>query len=83
MPESNFGGSIGSAGGGGGITSIEMETPTGAVNGVNDEFVFTSPPIQIFLQGILQNGADYTLVGATVTFTVPPVSGTVKGLIST
>lgn len=84
MPESNFGGSIGSAaGGGGGITSLAMETPTGAVDGVNDEFVFTAPPTQVFYQGVLQNGTDYTLVGSTVTFTIPPVTGSVQGLIAT
>jgi hypothetical protein len=67
--------------GGGGLVSLE--TPTGAVNGVNDEFVFTSPPKFVTYQGVIQDlTTDYTLVGSTVTFVVPPVSGTVKGLVS-
>lgn len=62
---------------------LSMETPTGAVDGINDDFVFTSPPILVTYQGIIQDlTTDYTLVGSTVTFTVPPVSGTVKGLVT-
>ncbi len=77
-------GQVGPAGdGGGGIASIAMETPTGAVDGVNDTFVFTSPPTFVTYQGVIQNGGDYTLVGSTVTFTVPPVTGSVQGLVAT
>lgn len=61
---------------------VAMETPTGAVDGMNDEFVFTSPPIFVTYQGVIQNGGDYTVVGSTVTFTTPPVSGTVQGLVA-
>lgn len=61
---------------------VMMETPTGAVDGVNDEFVFSAPPIFVTYQGVIQNGGDYTLVGSTVTFTVPPVTGSVQGLIA-
>lgn len=61
--------------------SYHMETPTGTINGVNDEFVFTGPPVQVFYQGVLQNGTDYTLVGSTVTFHQPPVNGPVSGLV--
>lgn len=64
-------------------SGVEMETPTGDVDGVNDEFVFTSPPIFVTYQGAIQTlTVDYTLVGSTVTFTVPPVSGLVQGLVS-
>lgn len=63
--------------------SVTLETPTGAVNGVNAEFVFTSPPIFVTYQKQIQDLTDdYTLVGSTVTFIQPPVSGTVKGLVS-
>lgn len=77
-------GQVGPAGGGGGgITSIAMETPTGAVDGINDEFVFTSSPVQVFLQGVLQNGGDYVLNGSTVTFTIVPVVGSIiSGLVA-
>lgn len=70
------------AGGGGRGRSIRLQVPTGDVDGVNDEFTFTAPPKAVFYQGILQDvNTDYTLTGAVVTFIVPPVSGTVKGLV--
>lgn len=66
-------------------TSIALETPSGTVNGTNDDFVFTSAPKAVFLNGILQDagaGEDYTLSGATVTFNTPPESGDkVRGLV--
>jgi hypothetical protein len=62
--------------------TFSMETPTGAVDGVNDTFVFTTPPIQVFYKGVLQNGGDYVLTGSVATFTVPPVSGSVSGLVA-
>lgn len=67
-------------GGGGG--TVVMETPSGDIDGINVAFVFTSPPLQVFYQGQLQNGGDYALVGSTVTFTIPPVSGSVLGLVA-
>ena len=70
------------AGGGGRSRAVQMQVATGEVNGINDEFTFTAPPKAVFYQGILQDlTTDYTLTGATVTFVVPPVSGTVKGLV--
>lgn len=69
-------------GGGGAGTTYEVETPAGTVDGVNTEFVFTAPPVFVIYQGIIQNGGDYTLLSSTVTFTVPPTSGTVQGLIA-
>lgn len=63
--------------------SVTLETPAGAVNGVNAVFVFTGPPIFVTYQKQIQDLTDdYTLVGSTVTFVQPPVSGTVKGLVS-
>jgi hypothetical protein len=62
---------------------VLFEVPTGDVDGINDEFTFTAPPIFVTYQGIIQDiTTDYTLVGSTVTFVVPPVSGSVRGLVS-
>lgn len=70
-------------GGGGGSQTVELETPSGAVNGANRDFVFTSAPIIVFYQGIAQTeGIDYTLTDSTATFAVAPVSGSVRGLIT-
>ena len=70
---------IAAAGGGGGITN---SAPVGDINGVNQVFVFTSPPKAVFFQGRLQDeGVDYTLTGSTVTFAIPPVDGAVKGFV--
>lgn len=69
--------------GGGGGESVALETPTGAVNGVNDDFVFTTTPTAVFYQGVLQTPTvDYTLSGVTATFVVPPVTGIIQGLVS-
>lgn len=62
---------------------ISLVTPTGDVNGANTEFMFPSPPILVTYQGIVQDlNVDYTVSGSTVTFLAAPVSGTVKGLVS-
>jgi hypothetical protein len=70
------------SGGGGSDVAYTMEAPTGSVDGVNVEFVFTSAPVFITYQGVIQNGGDYTLNGVTVTFIVPPVSGTILGMVA-
>lgn len=80
--KSGFSGASGAAGGAG---SLSLETPTGDVDGVNDAFVFSAPPIFVTYQGVIQDlTEDYTLVGSTVTFVVPPAgsAGDVKGLVS-
>ena len=84
MPGLGSGPGEDTGGGGGGGGSLSLETPTGAVNGSNKAFVFTSPPIFVTYQGIIQNnsGVDYTLVGSTATFVVAPQSGLVQGLVS-
>jgi len=65
------------------METVEMEMPSGAVNGVNAVFIFTSSPIIVFYQGIAQNGSDYSLAGSTVTFNVPPAPpGPVAGLVA-
>ena len=61
---------------------LSFQTATGAVDGDNDEFVFTGPPIFVVYQGVVQlKNTDYTLSGSTATFTVPPISGVVQGLV--
>jgi hypothetical protein len=68
------------AAGGGPPTS---GVPTGVLNGINTVFTLSSANLlMLTLNGITQNpgsgspiaGADYTISGVTVTFTVPPVS---------
>ena len=60
-----------------------METPTGAVNGVNSTFIIANTPwpssaVMFYVNGVLQKqGAadDYTVVDKTIYFTVPPPEG--------
>jgi hypothetical protein len=62
--------------GGGGVVPFFMdgETPAGAINGLNQNFLLTYPPsppesLQLFRNGLLlRPGADYTLAGSAVTF---------------
>lgn len=61
---------------------ITRETPSGAVNGTNDEYTLAHTPVvgseSVFLNGLLQEpgaGNDYTISGATITFADAPVSG--------
>lgn len=69
----------GSPVGGGG--SVTLETPTGAVNGVNKIFVFTAPPRLVIYQKQVQTlDEDYALGGSTATFVVAP-SSAVTGLV--
>jgi hypothetical protein len=63
---------------------VDNETPAGNLNGVNKTFTLTQPPapagsLSLFRNGIMQRaGTDYTLSGATVTFTpAAPQSGDV------
>lgn len=66
-------------------SSVSMETPTGDIDGVNDEFVFTVAPIAVYLnQGLQYDPADYSVVGATVTFNTPPnLLDQIRGLVQT
>ena len=69
-------GSTGACGTGGGSTVgfVDMETPAGAINGVNTVFTLSQAPspaasLLLFRNGILQKPAtDYVLVGSGVTF---------------
>lgn len=69
--------------GGGAGVSVALETPTGDVDGVNDEFTFTAVPIFIEKNGqILHLTEDYTLAGAVATLLVVPTAGAIiRGLV--
>jgi hypothetical protein len=62
---------------------IINETPSGTVNGTNDEFTIAYAPVtdslMLYRDGQLlkAGGADYTLSGTTVTFVTAPLTGSV------
>ncbi len=75
-----------SGGGGGDVSSYASnEIPAGTIDGTNDTFILINSPLppstlQLFKDGLLQfqntgGGGDYTLVGNTITFAIPPLSG--------
>lgn len=58
------------------------ETPSGTINGVNTVFTLANTPTtgteQVFLNRALQvPGTDYTISGATITFTGAPAGGAI------
>lgn len=60
--------------GGSGVTAVE--TPTGTVNGVNDEFTVTNEPLYIIVDGVSKFATlHYTFAAGTITITdgSPPV----------
>lgn len=67
-------GTVGACGSAASIGFVDMESPQGAVNGVNQVFLLTQAPapassLHMFRNGILQKpGVDYVLSGNTVTF---------------
>jgi len=71
----------------GGALSIHLEDPvsvlTGVIDGINTDFEFSTAPIAVYLnQGLMYPDADYTIVGSTVTFIIPPVEGDkIRGLV--
>lgn len=74
-------GQVGPAGGGGGGGSAALETPTGTVNGVNDTFTFTAPPISVYRNGVMETRLG-SVVGNTFVFNTPPVQGDdIEGLV--
>lgn len=60
----------------------DIETPSGAINGVNPVFVLSAVPfpaasLQLYRNGLLQKqGADYSLSGQTITFVSSCIPGT-------
>jgi hypothetical protein len=67
----------------GGGSSLALETPTGTVNGTNDEFTFTGTPILVIRnQAIEYEDVHYAADGSTITFITPPTIGdTIRGLV--
>lgn len=77
----------GSGGGGGGGVTWFNEQPAGLVNNSNVTFTISFVPadtntFQLFLGGtgpmdgtLLKPAVDYTLVGTTITMTIPPNFG--------
>jgi len=68
-----------------GVGFVDKETPTGTLNGVNGTFTLSMTPspatsLAVYRNGLrLASGVDYTLSGATITFTtglVPQTSDT-------
>lgn len=76
-------------GGGGGTGDLSLsdfvtsETPSGTVDGVNDDFTLAFTPagnVHIYVNGLLQEsggGNDYTRTGPNITFTTPPAPGSI------
>lgn len=60
----------------GSISGLSVETPSGAVNGVNTSFTVLNTPSFITINGLVQTeGEDYTIVGLAITTTNPPPTG--------
>lgn len=65
----------------GGGTWASNETPSGAINGINDTFTLAHTPvswIQLYLNGIILEpglGNDYTLASDTITMLFAPATG--------
>lgn len=74
-------------GGGSVVNFVDLEIPTGAINGTNTVFTFAFTPIagslHLYRNGVLQDvgaGNDYTISGNTITFTTAPATGNkIKG----
>jgi hypothetical protein len=68
-------------GGGSSTSSLALETPTGTVNGTNDEFTFTGTPIIVFRNGVNETRLG-TIDASVFTFTTPPETGDdIEGLV--
>lgn len=69
---------------GGGSNFVDLETPSGVVDGFNATFTLADTPIagsvHLFFNGLLMksgSGNDYTIVGPTITMLVVPSSGSI------
>lgn len=80
------GGGGGSVVGGGDLSLsdfVTSETPSGTVDGVNDDFTLANTPVggvHFYINGLLQEvggGNDYTITGPNITTTTPPAPGSV------
>ncbi len=65
------------------VAFVTREVPSGTINSSNTVFTLAFTPTvgseEVFLNGILQNagGNDYSISGATITFTNAPLTGSV------
>lgn len=67
--------------GGGAGVSVALETPTGDVDGVNDEFTFTGAPIVVFRNGVNETRLG-SIAASVFTFDAPPeVGDDIEGLV--
>jgi hypothetical protein len=63
---------------GGGSTSLQSETPTGAIDDSNKVFTVTNVPQFIQLNGAIQTeGEDYSYAALTITFINAPTTGSI------
>lgn len=61
--------------------SSSLETPTGDADGENNEFTFTSPPILVFRNGVMESRLGL-VDGNVFTFDTPPEEGDdIEGLV--
>lgn len=61
---------------------VDDETPTGTINGTNATFTLAHTPtagsVKLYLNGArLRVTEDYTISGATITFIIPPLTGSI------
>lgn len=61
------------------VSGFVSEDPSGTINGVNAVFGLAQNPtagsLQVYVNGLLQRPADYSVSGSTVTLSTPPGSG--------
>lgn len=63
-------GTIGSGGG------VNIETPSGTINGSNTNFTVTNEPKYVVVNALTYfDGAGYSYSGGTITFDIPPATG--------
>lgn len=66
-----------------GANFVDLETPSGSINGSNTSFSLANTPspassVHLYLNGLLQEagaGNDFTLSGSTITMLTAPISG--------
>lgn len=69
----------GAAVGGGGSVTLETATPAEG-DGVETEFVFVGVPFDVKRNGVSYDPSEFSVLGTTVTITVPPISGKITAL---
>ena len=77
--QSGYSGASGAAGGRGGGGSYEI--PSGAVDGMNDTFAFTAPPILVFRNGVMELRLGSVSTNDFIFDTPPMIGDNIEGLI--